>query len=882
VSRPATLLLAALALSPGFARSAGAVAADPQPSDSPIEAALDRARDLQVEGRLPEALTAYREVAAAAGADPASAASARNNACVVLMDLGDYRAALAECREAMRLRRPLDDPPLLARTLNNLGLVLQYLGRFGEAERAFREALAINRREGDAESEAINLSNLGLAATSAGRYTRALALHAQAAALAERHAGEPWATEQLQVARVNQGVVLEKLGAYREALALYRQALAGADLLPPADRAALEVNVGVVYRNLGDPVRAVEAFERAAAIYRELGDEAALANAWVNLGLARHLNLHRPRAAEAAYGEALRHATAAGDRGEEVQARLYLGQLLLDERRPREAEAAFREALSTARAGGGSEGAWAALDGLGRAAVARGDLRRALNLFGAAITEIERVRATLPDQALRSTYLGEKRDVYAAAVAVLARLDEGKPGQGHAERALEIAQRAKVRELLDALGRPRRPATPLSAETLRERVGSGVLVEYFLGDRDLYAWVVREDGIRMANLGPREPILAAAAEVHGDLAHGRKPAPEQLGGLSRTLLGPAAPYLEDDMDLALAPEGALRYLPFELLPWPGTRPDEELPGARAVKGLSGAHRDEGPLVERATVRYLPSGSALAWLGRREEDESGRPARTLLGFGAPRLPRTAPAAGLAALTGTSPALPPLPGAARELAAVAWILGGESEILTGEQATEAAFRREIPRGARVVHLATHAVIDERPGRGAAVLLTPSGDDDGLLGPDEIAALRCRADLAVLAACRTALAPEGEDGDALASLTGAFLAAGSPAVIATLWDVGDDASAAFMEQLYHHLAQGHPPAEALRRAKLRLLADPRWSRPHLWAGYILVGDGGEGAAPKRPAILWAAALLLVLATATALTWHRLRRRAGPMRGR
>lgn len=83
--------------------------------------------------------------------------------------------------------------------------------------------------------------------------------------------------------------------------------------------------------------------------------------------------------------------------------------------------------------------------------------------------------------------------------------------------------------------------------------------------------------------------------------------------------------------------------------------------------------------------------------------------------------------------------------------------------------------------------------------------------------------------------------------------------------------------LEQLYHQLAQGHPPAEALRRAKRRHLADPRWSRPHLLAGYVLVGDGG-GAAPKRPAILWAAALLLVLATATAFNWHRLRRRAGP----
>ena len=47
--------------------------------------------------------------------------------------------------------------------------------------------------------------------------------------------------------------------------------------------------------------------------------------------------------------------------------------------------------------------------------------------------------------------------------------------------------------------------------------------------------------------------------------------------------------------------------------------------------------------------------------------------------------------------------------------------------------------MARGARVVHLATHTVIDERPGRGAAILLTASGDDDGLLSPEEIAVVR-----------------------------------------------------------------------------------------------------------------------------------------------
>ena len=45
----------------------------------------------------------------------------------------------------------------------------------------------------------------------------------------------------------------------------------------------------------------------------------------------------------------------------------------------------------------------------------------------------------------------------------------------------------------------------------------------------------------------------------------------------------------------------------------------------------------------------------------------------------------------------------------------LLGGKAEVLTRGQATERAFREAAGREPRVVHLATHTVIDERPGRG-----------------------------------------------------------------------------------------------------------------------------------------------------------------------
>lgn len=784
-----------------------ALAALPPPS-------LDTALALHEAGRLREALGAYRAVAQAI---PEEAGTALNNACVVEKDLGGYRAALADCRSALRLRRAEGDAPSLGETLNNLGLVLEVLGQTAEAERAFTEALSLNRQAGETEGQAINLGNLGALALATGRYAKALELYTGAADLAARHRGEPWAAGQAAVARLNQGVVLEKLGAFREALELYR----GVDpaALDPLARPALRVNTGVLYRNLGDPVRAAGAFREAIGEYRQVGDTAGLSNALLNLGLALHRDLARPEEAEAAFRQALALAEESGDRTEEIQDLFYLGRLLLDRGRLAEAEAVFRRCLKIAESARSAEGRWSAREGLGRIAAARNDLRGALRHFDSALAEIERVRAGI-GTARRAGFFGDKRAVYAAAVDGLAALARKEPGGGWAERAFGMVQRAKARDLLDALGR-QSPAAPLSPDEVRRRLRGGALIEYFAGERGLYRWTVERDRLTMTDLGPAEPIFSAALAVHRRLSHGG--APDLPGRLSRALLGKLP-----EGALRIAPDGPLRYLPFEIL-----------------------ERDGRPLVERHPVSYLPSASALP-----PARPAGRSyALRLLGVGAPVLDA-----------------PSLPATGRELKAVAGRLGGRSLLLTGRGATERSFRQRSRRGARVVHLATHAVLD----REAAVLLTPEGSDDGRLRPPEIAALDLPSDLTVLAACSTAL---GEtDGRGLTAMTGAFLAAGSRGVIATLWDVGDQPTAVFMDQLYAELAAGRTPAEALRRVKLRLRQDPRWADPSLWAGYVLVG---EPPAVARPwwwkGMGWLAAALAGLAIALAIRKPAFRSRSG-----
>ena len=347
------------------------------------EATLDTARQLYVDGRLEEAAAAYDAVAAAPGTSPGDAGRALNNSCVVLTGLGSYAEALERCAGARELRAGLpDDRRGLGRTLNNLGLVLRYLGRHDEARERFLEALEIDREIDDAAAQAVVLANLGVNAEAAGDYGSALGFHRRAEALArETLAADPaagWAEVQLQVARVNQASVLEKVEAFEEALALYRQV--DEELLEPDGRAQLAENLGVVYRNLGDPVSALVAYERAAESWRDLGNPSGESNAVLNMALVHHLNLEAPERAEADYRRALELARESGDREVEIRALCFLGRLLLERGALEDAASTYEQAREAATDSGSSEGQWSALEGLARIAAARGETRAALEL----------------------------------------------------------------------------------------------------------------------------------------------------------------------------------------------------------------------------------------------------------------------------------------------------------------------------------------------------------------------------------------------------------------------------------------------------------------------------------------------------------------------
>lgn len=286
----------------------------------------------------------------------------------------------------------------------------------------------------------------------------------------------------------------------------------------------------------------------------------------------------------------------------------------------------------------------------------------------------------------------------------------------------------------------------------------------------------------------------AAGDGTGDAA--------ALAKLSALLLAPIAQWLPADpaTQVIAAPHRSLLLVPLAALPL----------------------ADGRPWLESAALSVVPSLGVLRYTAAKGTTAAKSGA---LVVGNPAMP----------LWQGSP-LPALPGAEREAAAVAKALRGPGvALLTGAKATESRVREALA-GRRWLHFATHGVArDDQPGE-SFVALAADAKSDGLLSVAEVLDLRLQADLVVLSACQTGLGKVS--GDGVLGLGRAFLYAGTPRVVVSLWSVPDEPTALLMNQLYAGLAKGLAPAEALRQAQLA--TRKRYADPAAWAAFELVGEG------------------------------------------
>ena len=457
-----------------------------------------------------------------------------------------------------------------------------------------------------------------------------------------------------------------------------------------------------------------------------------------------------------------------------------------------------------------------------------GELTVALANAQEAVTVLERLRGNaVPVDELKVGFDDGYQWVHGRLVRLL--WDTG----GHGE-ALVAAERARARAFTDLLSSRDLAGRHVAAEPPRlggmvaeARRLQSTVVAYWTDADGVLIWAVTPDGlVRQASVAVAPARLAqlvartwSPSEPLGR-SGGRASAFRQLYDLLvrpvESAIGAAAAGR-----LTLVPHGALFRLSFA--------------------GLQGA--DGRFLAERVAVHYVPSMAALITLAGDERAPAGdRPALVVAS------PQLTPS------QQRGERLAPLPGAAAEGRAVARLLAVPTDrVLSNARATESGVRARLA-GARVVHFATHAMVsDDRPMDSFLALAseTPGNDGDGRLTVEEVYGLSLDATLVVLSGCRTASGRV--TGDGVVGLSRAFFVAGTPSIVASLWDLPDVAGQRMLPAFYRAWARHGDKARALRDAQLALLRDLRAGRvvqdtpagpmvvpahPAVWAGLVLMG--------------------------------------------
>ena len=169
-------------------------------------------------------------------------------------------------------------------------------------------------------------------------------------------------------------------------------------------------------------------------------------------------------------------------------------------------------------------------------------------------------------------------------------------------------------------------------------------------------------------------------------------------------------------------------------------------------------------------------------------------------------------------------------------------GNAEIYLRNDATEENVKREGElKKFNYIHFATHGIIDESKPDFSSLVLTRNNnsEEDGFLRASEIFNLNLNADLVVLSACQTGLGKLIR-GEGMVGLTRAFMYAGTPTVLVSLWSVSDVSTATLMGEFYRNLVKEKlSKTDALRKAQLSLLGNEKFAHPFYWAPFVLVGD-------------------------------------------
>jgi CHAT domain-containing protein len=569
-----------------------------------------------------------------------------------------------------------------------------------------------------------------------------------------------------------------------------------------------------------------------------------------------------------------------------------------------DAKKCFKSAIRIAAKASDPELQWRAHLWLGKMAEKEGENQKAFEQYAEAIKIIESLRTKLTDPGLKVLFMKDKLGIYESIIQLLYKMRQPSEAFHYLERARarvmldmlaeknfsskkkeenellieERALRKRIEEISSEAEKvslersqeseeeatePRRPEgrilelerlqsqhrailerieklnaelaslvsmNPLKASEIQALLDADTaLLEYFVGSQDRFVFVVTKEKILALRLNvDSNRLFQTIKDFRARAVEGitlnrlfTKTYEKPISELYEILIKPIEGEISGKKHLVIVPHGMLHYLPFQTL-----------------LSKSGKY-----LIESFTISYLPSASVLKYA--RVNNKGNR--TELFAAGNP-----------------TTELAPLPAAEEEVRELSTLFK-KRLVLTGREATKTSVKRQSPKY-DLLHLSTHGEMIESDPLRSNLRFAPSAGDDGKLTVNEIFDMDIKANLVTLSACETALV-KGEEGDFprgddLVGLSRAFIHAGAPSVVASLWKVSDDSTVVLMRAFYRNL-RSMTKAEALQKAQIDLMKSSirfhlergsggitrstdyqpdmaiDCSHPFFWAPFILVGD-------------------------------------------
>jgi CHAT domain-containing protein/tetratricopeptide (TPR) repeat protein len=736
---------------------------------------------------------------------------------------GNFEKAIEVYGEAVPILRSLGDTKGQAELNNAIGWVFQSLGDMPNALRSYESALDLFVKTGNTEGEIRTRFGISSLYRSIGDYDRA----------AEQYLKVPTnAPAELRAqALVSAAELLQARNLSKGAAHLYQEAL---PLVKAAQDSILQVSIlagmGRSLMSLGSNHyhEAEEDFKQALTIAMTARNRVAEAGVLADIG-------------ELKYWMAI-------DRPSEYQDTCYSAALKN-----------YGEALLAIREVGDRAGEIGVLSNTGLVYDAWGKKHDALRFYLEALRKMDQLHTSARLEEFRMNLAGQSASLYQRAVQLESDLH-------NPEDAFNLSERARARSFLDQVGNPRtgvskdlpkeysvlegtlrqqnislerqlglelsKPGPDLNLERVRllesrlsalrteyenltsqltlsdpeynsylsilpltlhgaqEQLAPDVtVVSYFTTEKTTLAFVITRDHAFAKELPVTEAELAKEVAVFLDFA-GQEEGTSPLNSLYAELIAPIKSKLKTSK-LVVVPYGTLHDLPFAAL-------------------RNGAHY----LGEDYVVSYLPSVSVLPYLRARIKPPNGQ--------------------ALVVANDEEEGLPRIGQVNEEANDVAAIMG--TQPFLGIAATASVLRKSAG-DFEIVHLIAHVELDRQSFHFSRILLGRGQGEDGPLTFDDVLSLDLKkTNLVVLSGCQSQMGKRSR-GDDILGLSQAFMYAGAPSVMASLWSVDDEATRQLMVAFYTHLKTGISKAEALRSAQ----ADVRqkYPNPFYWAGFTLAGD-------------------------------------------